>query len=224
MNKSLQRCTQCGECCRKGGPLLHIEDMPLVYEGHICLSKLVTLRKGELAHDDVTGCLTPLTQDVIKIAGTKEQDYAWHCVLHGANGCTLHPLRPAQCAALYCGDTSALEGMYKHDLATREHIFAKAGHAKVQYGWFELANAHAEECSFDVLAKLAADYKHNQEDILQMLRYDLAFRELCVQKAHVPADVLDCLLGRNLGQFLYSFGLEVRGKSLAQVGKNFHEV
>ncbi len=198
--------------------MLHIEDMPLVYEGHVLFSNLVTLRKGELAYDDVKSCLTPLKDEVIKIAGTMESTYNWHCVFHGEGGCNLHPLRPAQCAALFCKDTSQLEAMYKHNLASREHVLAKA-----PAGWAELARAHAEECSLQVLADLINDIHNNKSEILQMLRYDITFRELCIQKAHMPADVLNCVLGRELGQFLRSFGYVVQGENIVKKGNNFHK-
>ncbi len=197
-------CTQCGECCRKGGPLLHMEDMPLVYEGHICFSKLVTLRSGELAYDGVQDCLKPLENEVVKIIGTKEQAYPWHCVFHKGNVCALYPLRPAQCAALFCEDTASLEAMYEHNLATRANVLLHA-----PQGWQELAIAHEEQCSLQTLTKLLAEYAQHQDEILQLVRYDMAFRELCVQKAAMPENVLDCVLGRNLSHFLSSFGLEL---------------
>ncbi len=208
-------CAGCGQCCLKGGPLLHIEDMPLVHGGHIFFSMLVTLRKGELAHNGVNNTLAPLKAEVIKIAGTQEQKYPWHCVLHDDSGCKLYPLRPAQCEALFCRDTSKLEAMYQLNLATREHLLAKA-----PAGWLELAHAHEEECSINVLADLLKDYKKSSADILQMVRYDRAFRELCVQKANMPAEALDCVLGRELEQFLRSLGFAVQGENLVMVSKS----
>ena len=111
-------CDGCGVCCRKGGPLLHGEDAPLVTRGYVPLARLVTLRRGELVHDPVAGRVLPLEEEAIKVQGTGEPEQPWHCVFHreagqgGHGGCGVYAQRPAQCRALFCKNTSALEALY----------------------------------------------------------------------------------------------------------------
>ncbi len=225
-------CKQCGTCCRKGGPLLHIDDMDLLKKNYINLFQIFTIRKGELVHDPIKNCLIPLEQEVIKICGTDEQDFPWHCVLHNEFGCSLHPMRPLQCRALFCTDNSSLKNIYNQHRARREHVFAKS---TIQYSLadlphvtpsmlFDLAMAHEEECSLLLLIPLAKELLQRQkqsilkstplkgafsEAILQQIRYDASFRELCQQKANLPSAILPLVLGRPITFFLENLGLKV---------------
>ncbi len=214
-------CQQCGTCCRKGGPILHEADLDLL--SHILLSNVLTLRKAELVHDPVQNCVLPLEEEVIKIAGTGEKDYPWHCILHTNTGCALHPLRPAQCKALYCQNTAALKAQYTHKRITRKDVLCADLYA--------LATAHEEQCSLMALVNLAKKIKettpdHGQaakdkkplqgadvEEILEYVRYDAAFRQLCTEKGAAPAELLPLLFGRPVPHFLQSLGLLVRKKS-----------
>ncbi len=195
--------------------------MPLVREGHICLSKLVTLRQGELAYNAIDQSLKPLDTEVIKIIGTQEQAYPWHCVFHLNNLCSLHPVRPAQCEALYCEDNTALISMYEHNRVSRKDILANSpGY------WLELAMAHEDECSVKKLIKYVADLEHTEDEILQLMNYDKAFRELCIEKAQIPSKFLSCILGRPLSKLLSGFGLALQLHNnkaiIVRVGKSHY--
>ncbi len=91
-------------------------------------------------------------------------------------------------------------------------------------GWLELAHAHEEECPLLPLIALTETVflRHEldmevmenaevvrlaEEKILQGVRYDLAYRDLCVQKAGVAHEFLPCLLGRPVHVFLRSLGI-----------------
>ncbi len=188
------------------------------------LVHLVTLRAGELAFDPVYNKLIPLEEEAVKIQGTHEAAHPWHCVYHNyqnaqksqrSQGCGLHPLRPAQCKALFCADTTELALMYHEDRAQRADIFSQ------KQGWLELAEAHEEQCPLRPVAEhaqrlyfesheSAEEAQHLHTALLQSLRYDLAFRELCVEKGNIDPKYLPCLLGRPLHIFLPSVGFEVQ--------------
>ena len=68
-------CRQCGTCCRKGGPSFHLEDRALIDEGLIQAKDLFTIRRGEPAHENVQGKISPVKTDIIKIKGKKG---VWH--------------------------------------------------------------------------------------------------------------------------------------------------
>lgn len=212
--KNNHMCTGCGQCCRKGGPLLHLEDMPLVAQGQLPFTALVTLRAGELARDDVADRLIPLEEEGVKLAGTGEAGAVWRCVFHNAdNTCAVYRHRPAQCRALSCRDTSDLAAMYDTHRASRAHVLRHA-----PTGWLDLAEAHEEQCPLRPLVPLAAriegadwqgDENVNARLLLEAVRYDLAFRELSMEKGQVPQAALPCILGRPVTVFLRSLGLEV---------------
>ncbi len=240
-------CHQCGTCCRKGGPLLHKADLTLIPS--IGLTRILTLRKGELVHDPVQNCLLPLQEEAIKITGTGEKAYPWHCILHKKftsmqhdnapesktfEGCGLHPLRPAQCHALFCEDTRAVTVLYTQERLTRADILkpeifhAQGFHVKAQGDdLLALAQAHEEQCSLVSLVELARTL-HNTasaasspqsataltgpaaDEILECIHYDTAFRQLCTEKGGIAAPLLPLLLGRPLPIFLQSLGLSIQ--------------
>lgn len=212
-------CTACGTCCRKGGPVLHRTDAALVERQILPFAALVTLRAGELTFDPVTSRLLPLEEEVLKLAGSGAEQAPWQCVfLEGESLCRIYADRPAQCRSLFCQDTSALEELYKQGRLTRADIL---GLPHVPAGWRELALAHEEDCNLRMLvpfARQALTDSDAAEHLLEALRFDTAFRELCLEKAHVPAEVLPCLLGRPLTEFLSSFGLGVTGGTLERIG------
>lgn len=212
-------CTACGTCCRKGGPVLHSEDAALVERQVLPLATLVTLRAGELTFDPVTSRLLPLDAEVIKVAGSGTERAPWQCVfLEGESHCRIYADRPAQCRSLFCKDTAALEELYKQGRLSRADIL---GLPHVPTGWLDLARAHEEDCNLIALVPVvhqALTDSAAAEHLLEALRFDTAFRELCLEKAQVPAEVLPCLLGRPLADFLSSFGLGMTGGTLARTG------
>ena len=243
-------CDGCGTCCRKGGPLLHGEDAPLVARGDIPLVRLVTLRRGELVHDPVAGRVLPLEEEAVKVQGTGEPGQPWHCVLHreaGRGGCGIYAQRPAQCRALFCKDTSALEALYavrRLDRATLllhvqragAPLAALDGGAGTAWGvasgpcggerWPEallaLAQAHEEQCALPPLAALAPSIPDDAAAcaaFLEAVRLDLAFRELAVERGGIPPVLLPFVLGRPLRSFLQSLGLDIR-QSSDRTGQN----
>lgn len=230
-------CSSCGTCCRKGGPVLHLQDSALVGQA-LPYTMLITLRAGELTYDPVTSRLVPLETEVIKVAGVALAGHSladaadsggpataqasaaggsspWTCAfLEGEAHCRIYDHRPAQCRALFCKDTKALEALYAEGRLTRKDILATA-----PAGWLDLAMAHEQDCSLAALIPLARQALTDPQadaSLLEALRFDAAFRELCVEKAAMPAAVLNCVLGRPLADFLASFGLGVVGSGEGQ--------
>ncbi len=71
----------------KGRPLFSYQDRMFIEKGLIPSRYLYTIRKGELAHDNVKGCLTPVDADIIKIKGRGD---SWICIFLDEirKGCT----------------------------------------------------------------------------------------------------------------------------------------
>ena len=193
-------CRRCGTCCRLGGPVLHTEDLQLAARFDVGirefaqgpaqtvtaaaiaelnrngkgfgLADLLTLRRGELARDDVAGTLLPLDAECVKIApsllpATGPTD--WTCRFlgfeddirsdHGSRPgktrlatCRIHDHRPAQCRALSCTDTRAIALQYRKERVTRADLLAAAD---APASWREVPAAHEANCSVLRMAELA---------------------------------------------------------------------
>ena len=200
-------CKACGECCRRGGPVLHREDADLL--GRVLPpAALVTLRAGELARDDPRGALTPLADEAIKLVGSNGR---WSCLyLDVASGrCSIYADRPAQCRALFCEDASALADMYEQGRLTRAEALPL-----LHPDWLPLAAAHEAECAWARLAPLALRAPRDAsagQVLLEAVRFDHAYRELAMERAAVPAAALPLLFGRPLSALLSGFGLALEG-------------
>ncbi len=68
---TISECICCGTCCKKGGPCFHHEDNMMIEKGIILLKHLYTIRKGEMAYENVRGGLLPVPSDIIKTKGRK---------------------------------------------------------------------------------------------------------------------------------------------------------
>lgn len=118
MQEEQQACKQCGTCCTSGGPALHTEDKQLVSSGNIPLEQLITIRKGEIAHNPITNKLQPVKRELVKISGVGRE---WNCYYFDAEekGCAIYDHRPKACRALECWNTTAIEDLIEKDTLSR---------------------------------------------------------------------------------------------------------
>ena len=82
-----KECKLCWTCCKKGGPALHSQDLPLIEKGLLSVEDLITIRKGELVHNPGKNSIEPVKTEFLKIKGTKG---SWACTFYdkSGNGCT----------------------------------------------------------------------------------------------------------------------------------------
>jgi len=141
-DNSISECKRCGTCCKKGGPCFHIEDKKLIEKGVIPIKYLYTIREGELAYDNIKGCLVPVTSDLIKIKG---QNDSWECVFfnENENSCKIYDKRPVECRVLKCWDTREIELIYSENRLTRKDLVYKVE------GLWDLIEEHQSRCSYD---------------------------------------------------------------------------
>ena len=103
MVKKQDACKKCGNCCEEGGPALHERDLGLIRDGKIPISRLITIRKGELTHNPISGTIQPAGVELIKIIGKGGR---WECCYFDKQrGCTIYANRPQACVLLKCWDT-----------------------------------------------------------------------------------------------------------------------
>ena len=117
-NPTQTACNQCGTCCEKGGPALHIEDVQLVRNGIIPLNSIITIRRGEFVHDPVTDSIKPSKGELLKLSGSNG---TWTCLFYdkGKKGCSIYENRPLACKTLKCWDTVEILKLSGRSLLSR---------------------------------------------------------------------------------------------------------
>ncbi len=127
MNELQTECKRCGMCCTKGGPALHSQDLELVHGGQLPIEKLITIRKGELAHNPLTGAVQPVKSELVKIKGTGKD---WRCTYfnNAARGCTIYGSRPLSCRTLKCWAPDELLKIVEKDTLSRMDILTDDDH------------------------------------------------------------------------------------------------
>jgi len=211
--KRNSECRRCGTCCRKGGPSFHHADKALIEKGVIHSKYLYTIRKGELAYDNVRQCLEPVRSDVIKLKGKGK---GWTCILFDEkqNACTIYDNRPLECRALKCWDTRAIEDLYAQERLERKDLIADVE------GLWGLIKDHQARCNYVTIQKLVDEINndrggHARQKLAEIIQFDIEIRKLVVSRGGLEVEMLDFLFGRPLKQTLKNFGLKV-----LQKGKN----
>lgn len=205
--KPVSECLRCGTCCRKGGPSFHHEDKALIDKGVIHSKYLYTIRKGEMAYDNVRQCLEPVSSDVIKLKG---KGRSWTCILFDEqqNECTIYENRPIECRALKCWDTGELEDLYARKRLKREDLIADIE------GLWGIIKDHQARCNYESIQKLVDAVKSGSGDnarqkLTEIIQYDAEIRKLVVSRGGLDREMLDFLFGRPLKQTLKNYGLKM---------------
>jgi Fe-S-cluster containining protein len=202
-------CRQCGTCCRKGGPALHREDRHLVMEGLIPAEALYTIRAGEPVQDNVAERRSYAAADIIKIKGRGD---GWCCRFldDETSRCTIYDRRPAECKALQCWDTSAIEALYHRERLARKDLLEGT------QGLWDLIVDHDQRCAYHTIRSLAEQLSSHtpkrdvaRSAITDMVKYDESLRQLLVENGHAPGAMLEFLLGRPLIDTLHGFHIKV---------------
>ena len=208
----MHHCRQCGTCCRKGGPALHVEDGHLLTEGILQLTDLVTFRAGELVRDTSNENVVPLPEEIVKIAphaGARRDEWACRFLMEN-NRCFIHEKSPAECKALFCDDPKALLGMHGKERLDRKAILELL-HAPQ---WLlDTVEAHEARCNYGALIERASRLEEQEEArkaLVEVVEYDRAFRELVAEKGNVNKEMLDFLFGRPLMYTIIMFGIDAR--------------
>ncbi|MGD2098035.1 MAG: YkgJ family cysteine cluster protein [Desulfobacterales bacterium] len=212
--QAVATCQRCGTCCQKGGPSFHQADKALIETGEIPSKCLYTIRKGEMAYDNIKQCLEPVGSDIIKIKG---KGNSWTCLFfdEAQAACTIYDNRPIECRALKCWDTAELETLYAQKRLRREDLLADIK------GLWELIKDHQQRCNYDTILALVKAIDSDKpgkarQKLVELIQFDNEIRKLVVSQGGLDADILDFLFGRPLNQTLNHFGLRVvqKGKKI----------
>jgi len=204
-----KQCDRCGSCCLQGGPALHSGDLDLLRNGHLALSDLVTIRRGELALQPMAESPAPVESEFLKVAG---RDGSWACRFYDEPGraCTIYGNRPLACGLFDCTAPEAVLGITGRDLLTR---FSCAGHDDPMAA---VAIRHDKEFPCPDLARLAArlDESRYREAVLAeltpLVNRELAFRSRIAREFDLSLGLELFWLGRPVFQLLLPLGVQVR--------------
>lgn len=185
--ETVETCSRCGICCRKGGPALHHAEMELLEI--LPLKDLVCLRPGEPAFDPRSGAVRPLTTELIKIRG--KGDF-WEC-LYYAGGCSIYAHRPLECRALSCRRTDSLFSVMETPTLTRAHFIGKDSALSACIAEHE-ARFPVDRC----LSLLSGSAVTVSGELDGILRAELAFRSALAEAVAAADEDLWVYLGRPL--------------------------
>jgi len=200
-------CDHCGTCCLKGGPALHNDDLELIETGRLPITSLYTIRAGEVAYNNVDGCLIQLHAELIKI---KSHVDSRACMFYDESdrACRIYENRPCECGKMECWNTAGIESLYSESRLTRKKVLKKMN-------WLQdLVDSHEEKCSYDEIKKLLklreAGDQNSTKRLQEIINYDMHLRDLAIKKGEMPAEIFDFLMGRPLVVIVsQQFGIKI---------------
>jgi Fe-S-cluster containining protein len=180
----------------------------LIEKGVIPTRYLCTIRKGELANDNVRGGLMRVESDIIKIKG---KNNSWVCIFFDGEEkiCTIYNDRPLECRALKCWDTREIEQIYARNRLTRKDLISAIE------GLWDLVEDHQERCDYEKIQKLieglaGSNRKNTRRELLEIIHYDAEIREMVVSKGGLEPGMLEFLFGRPLTKTLVNCGVKIK--------------
>lgn len=205
MQSEMISCKQCGKCCEQGGPALHTQDIDLLVKKEIPVSSLITLRKGELAHNPKTNQIQGLGVELVKLIGSGR---TWNCVYYdGEHGCTIYDRRPHACKALKCWDTEEILALVETDTLDRIMILGQ------NHSMIPIIAEHERICPCDDLEYLRKNYRKlsdaEKKDVERRVRHDLRFRSRIINDFDLKLNEELFYFGRPLFQLLQPLGVKV---------------
>ncbi len=199
-------CNQCGTCCTNGGAALHSEDLVLLQDLKILRSDIITLRRGEFAHNPVKDKIEAISSDIIKLGGTGGE---WACCYFNSNNnsCGIYENRPIACRTLKCWEPEKSLALAGNDLLERKTILQN------EQVLFQLVMQYEKEFLLPDFTALPGNIKIDKKQTIRrleaMINADLAFRDEQVQLSSQVQNEELFLFGRPLFQLLQPFGLNV---------------
>jgi Fe-S-cluster containining protein len=193
MKSKQQICQRCGKCCQENSPALHLQDLPLIKNGHIARNQLITYRKGEWIYDNVAGILIKLDHEIIKPAMKR------NCIFYLPDTCecAIYINRPLECRTQLCTDPAPFKKMYQNNRLSRKDIIT------ANSPLLELIEYHESNCSLnDLPQSLKKVTATQQEKLNDMIQFEYHFRYTLFQQTGMQQSDMNFLLGRPVEKLL----------------------
>jgi Fe-S-cluster containining protein len=198
-------CRQCGTCCQKGGPALHVKDLERIRSGKISVNRLITIRKGELAYNPLTDRVQAVAYELVKISGIGRD---WGCFYYKiGQGCTIYKWRPLACQILRCWDPDEISALVGKDLLTRMDIMAVGDPLRL------LVEEHERLCPCPdmefIRDSLSSGCLNYLNDLQKLVDRDLIFRHQVMQERNISLAQELFYFGRPIFQLLQAVGIRI---------------
>ncbi len=200
-------CLRCGECCRQGGPSLHIEDLELFNQKILTTKQAYTLRRGEPVRYNIEGHLGVLQEELIKIKDAFQSRY---CSFYREDddSCLIYQHRPIQCRVQECWNPEALKRLWNQQKLNRSHLLHQDSEL------MELLQVHDQRCAPERVDNAFKQFSETADesvldDVLNILSQDFVIRKFFVEKIGRDKEDLDFLLGRPMTEIVRSYGMKV---------------
>lgn len=206
---TITHCIRCGTCCRKGGPVLHKQDIKILMEGHVGHQHLMTIRKGERAYNPVSERAEPAPRELVKIIG-REKD--WTCILFDEeqSSCSIYHHRFLECSLLQCWDTSQIMRVIGKNTLCRFDLINPGDPIR------EMIRTHELDCPFSEVERLLsalsdrADKAGIFKALAALVHKDNALRSYAIDELGMNKEYEFFIFGRPLAQILEDHGFTVR--------------
>ncbi len=196
------KCLRCGECCEKGGPALHVQDKALLETGGLKKGDLITLRKGEFAHNPLKDEILPIGSELVKIKG---QGNTWCCLFYDktSRGCKIYENRAYGCGVLKCWDPGESLKIIGKDTLSRLDIIEESDPLR------ETVVFHEEKCPVPDLTRFKPGEPPGNTMLIyleKLVKKDLDIRNEVLRKFDLSLAEELFYFGRPVFQILQPFG------------------
>jgi Fe-S-cluster containining protein len=205
----MTECIRCGTCCKKGGPVLHREDMDILRYHHAEYAHLMTIRKGELTHNPVSNRLEYVCQEMVKVAGKGD---TWSCYFYREedNSCRIYDHRFLECRLLKCWQIDEIMSIIGQHTICRSDIINHDDPV------LDIIAKHEKECSLQELQPLIDEISFGKgtaearKKLSGLVQQDMAIRSYAFSDLGLRREYELFIFGRSLTNILKDFGFAVK--------------
>ena len=196
-------CLRCGECCRRGSPVLFEQDRPILSSGVLGPQHLTTIRVGEKAFSNRLQKMVVVKKEQVKV---KNAEDGRTCIFlsPGKDACLIYEDRPHQCRVMECWDPSRFDRILTLPPLTRTSILGPDNPLA------EIMAEHDKRCSAAAFVELIEKFIQGDETVeeqaLDMIFFDIHTRDFCAKKFGIGEEQIDFFFGAPLNRTCFALG------------------
>jgi hypothetical protein len=167
----------------------------------------VTIRKGELAFNPVSGKPEEVQREIVKVAGNGED---WTCCFYEEEdaSCRIYMTRFLECRMLKCWDTSEIMRVIGRNTIVRSDIINTGDPV------LRIIEAHEKECPSGETEKLITSLRLGKQSsearrrLTEIVRKDLSIRAYAVSELGLKPEYGYFIFGRPITKILTTRGIQ----------------